>query len=261
MVVQDRQREIQNREAAVSKPEPKGMIPSAQASIPPAETRDVQQRPQAQTREGAGSYEPIIQEEAKKNNVRPELVRAVIGQESKGDPRAMGKDQDAGLMQLLPGTQKDMGVTDPFDPKQNIAGGTKYLGQLIQRYNGDERNALMAYNWGMKNVDNALKTGGQIPQQVQAYADGILARSGQAASQGGGSSFFDLLQKLPAQEQNKVKANLDRLTQQYRAGQLSEQDLRSEVLLAWTAVPNTGGIETAEQARAIANDIIQQKGR
>lgn len=105
-----------------------------------------------------------------KYNVPSSLIRAVINVESGGNSNAKSSVGAQGLMQLMEGTAKDLGVTDRYNPYQNIEGGTKYLGQLLNRYNGDVNQALMAYNWGMGNVDkyNAGKIT-NIPKETQNY--------------------------------------------------------------------------------------------
>lgn len=86
--------------------------------------------------------------------IRPSLVKAVILQESGGNPKATSEAGAIGLMQLMPATAKALGV-DPTDPEQNVEGGTRYLGQLMKQF-GDEKLALAAYNWGPGNVRKAL---------------------------------------------------------------------------------------------------------
>jgi soluble lytic murein transglycosylase-like protein len=98
-------------------------------------------------------FDPIIQEHASRQSVRADLVRAVIQVESGFNPRARSHKGAMGLMQLMPATTREMGVTDPYDPEQNIGGGTKYLRQLIDRYDGNEELALAAYNAGSGAVD------------------------------------------------------------------------------------------------------------
>jgi len=98
------------------------------------------------------ALEPIIQEAAALHGVDPDLVKAVIQTESRFDPRARSGAGASGLMQLMPRTAKAVGIEDPFDPRQNIFGGVKYLSQMMERYNGNTALALAAYNAGPGNV-------------------------------------------------------------------------------------------------------------
>jgi hypothetical protein len=102
--------------------------------------------------DGREALEPIIQEAAALHGVDPDLVKAVIQTESRFDPRARSGAGAAGLMQLMPRTAKAVGIQDPFDPRQNIFGGVKYLSQMLDRYNGNTAMALAAYNAGPGNV-------------------------------------------------------------------------------------------------------------
>lgn len=98
-------------------------------------------------------FSPIIERIAKEYGVDPKVVKAMIKQESNFNPNAVSHCGAKGLMQLMPGTAKDMGVKDVFDPEQNIRGGIKYLAMLLKRYGGDYRKAVAAYNGGMGNID------------------------------------------------------------------------------------------------------------
>ncbi len=82
-----------------------------------------------------------------------------------------------GMMQLMPGTAQDLGV-DPYDPAQNLAGGTTYLGNLYAQYGGDLGNTLAAYNWGPGNVNRALASGSPYPGSVQTYIGKVMALLG-----------------------------------------------------------------------------------
>jgi len=94
---------------------------------------------------------------------------AVISAESSGNPRAVSKTGAQGLMQLEPATARDLGVTDAFDPAQNIIGGIKYLRQMLQRYKGNVALGLMAYNAGPGNVDKGI-----YPAESREYARRII---------------------------------------------------------------------------------------
>jgi soluble lytic murein transglycosylase-like protein len=94
----------------------------------------------------------IIYNEAKKNNISPELVAAVVHTESKFKPTARSQAGAVGLMQLVPRTGRWLGARDLTNPAQNIQAGAKYLRYLTDRFNGDEQKAIAAYNAGEGNV-------------------------------------------------------------------------------------------------------------
>jgi hypothetical protein len=99
-----------------------------------------------------GPYEDIIREAALKYGVDPDLVRAVIRTESNFNPLAKSRAGAKGLMQLMPRLAKELGISDPFDPRENVLGGTRYLSKLLDRHDGDVSLALASFNAGPRNV-------------------------------------------------------------------------------------------------------------
>lgn len=130
----------------------------------------------------ASPYEGFIQEASRKYGVDSSLVKAVIQQESGFDHQAVSPAGAKGLMQLMDGTGSGLGVTNPFDPKQNVDAGTRFLGHLIKKYNGNEHVALAAYNAGPGRVDRlGIKTDQELaakmnllPKETQAYVSKVL---------------------------------------------------------------------------------------
>jgi len=123
---------------------------------------------------GVARWEDIIQKHATRHNVAPELVRAVMTQESGGDPRAVSSAGAMGLMQLMPATARGAGVRDPFDPDENVRAGVALLRANLDRYDGNVSLALAAYNAGVGNV---AKYGGVPPfRETQNYVAKITAR-------------------------------------------------------------------------------------
>ncbi|ODN68547.1 Soluble lytic murein transglycosylase precursor [Methylobrevis pamukkalensis] len=113
--------------------------------------------------------------------VPTDVALAVMAQESRGNPNARSPVGAGGLMQLMPGTASDLGVGNVFDPAQNIVGGTRYLDQMMGRYDGNLQKSLVAYNWGPGNAD---KWGGdlsKLPAETQGYLDAVGERLGTTA--------------------------------------------------------------------------------
>lgn len=99
-----------------------------------------------------GNYDALISAMATKYGVEPQLARAVVWAESNFNVNAVSKAGAVGLMQLMPGTAEMLGVTDSYDPVQNVDGGVRYLAQRIEQYGGDVLKALAAYNCGPARI-------------------------------------------------------------------------------------------------------------
>jgi hypothetical protein len=110
------------------------------------------------------AFEGLIKNAATRHQVPEELVKAVIKVESNFNPQATSHMGAMGLMQLMPGTARDLGVQRPYDPGENINGGTKYLRELLDRYEGNVPKAVAAYNCGPGNVEK-----GRLPQETRSY--------------------------------------------------------------------------------------------
>lgn len=110
--------------------------------------------------------EPIIAKASNRYGVETGLIKAVIKAESNFNPTAVSSAGARGLMQLMPGTAHSLGVNDSFDPEQNVMAGTRFLRDLLDRYNGNMDSALAAYNWGPGNVDRRPE---HIPRETQDY--------------------------------------------------------------------------------------------
>lgn len=113
------------------------------------------------------SLDQIFEEASRTYNVPKDLIKAIAKAESDFNPNATSRAGAQGIMQLMPATARELGVSDAYDPYQNIMGGTKYISQMLQKYDGNVSLALAAYNAGSNNV---AKYGGIPPfKETQNY--------------------------------------------------------------------------------------------
>lgn len=118
-------------------------------------------KPEVKNNSNYSSTEEIIKKASEKYKIPDELIKAVIKQESNFNEKAVSNKGAMGLMQLMPDTAKLLNVGNPFDIEENIFGGTKYLRDLIDLYNGNLNKALAAYNAGPSRVNNGIP---EIPE-------------------------------------------------------------------------------------------------
>ncbi|WP_435924904.1 lytic transglycosylase domain-containing protein [Paenibacillus sp. DYY-L-2] len=130
-----------------------------------------------------GELDRMIAEASGKYGVPVSLIKAVIETESSFNPKAVSSAGAKGLMQLMDGTASGLGVMNPFDPAQNIDGGTRYLSNQLKRYGGDENTALAAYNagpgtlrrLGISNDAELMDKLHLLPRETQNYIAKIAA--------------------------------------------------------------------------------------
>jgi soluble lytic murein transglycosylase-like protein len=157
-----RQREASRPAAVVYTPV---VQPAATASWEVAGDTDCRRIPPAEI----GDY---VEQVARRESLAPELLHVVIARESSFQPCAVSHKGAMGMMQLMPATAADLGVANPFDAEENIDGGARYLSYLLQRFGGDLKLALAAYNAGPRRVDDHRGVP-PIPETV-SYVSSIL---------------------------------------------------------------------------------------
>jgi hypothetical protein len=155
----------------------------------------VDQEPRARRREISLTPDAPVEDRIARFTREDPIIQAIIWQESRGNPKAKSRAGAAGLMQIMPGTAKDLGVDDRLDPEQSITGGTKYYQQQLETFD-DPELALAAYNWGPGNVKRALaklRAKGReetwdnvvrftsVPTETRNYVDPVIRRSREIA--------------------------------------------------------------------------------
>jgi soluble lytic murein transglycosylase-like protein len=146
---------------------PIGRVPFSLAAAPAAD---------------ASGYASLIKQVAASRGLEESLVNAVIDAESSFNARSVSPAGAKGLMQLMDGTSSSLGVTDPFDPVQNVQAGTQYLANMLNKYGGNKAVALAAYNAGPSRIDSlGIRSDAELmekyhlmPKETQSYVQKVL---------------------------------------------------------------------------------------
>lgn len=145
---------------------PAAVDTSTEGAAPVTEGNVAAPQPVLQPKSTTAGISNIISRASQRYGVEEGLIRAVIQVESNFKPTAVSPVGARGLMQLMPATAASLGVSDSFDPEQNIMAGTRFLKDMLNRYGGNVDKALAAYNWGPGNLD---KGKGRLPRETQDY--------------------------------------------------------------------------------------------
>jgi soluble lytic murein transglycosylase-like protein len=182
---------IQTRIAEISGAPPAGAVQTtapgafnaalAQALLPELAPPDATADPNAPAPVPPEQINQLVQQNADIWQVDPALIKSVIANESSFNANAQSPVGAQGLMQLMPETAASLGVKNPFDPAQNVAGGTRYLRSLLDRFKGDTRLAVAAYNAG----PGAVEKYGDVPPyaETQSYVKNVLGSLDQYRAQ------------------------------------------------------------------------------
>jgi len=156
---------------------PERAYSAVEASLENAASKNRRVPPKSDGISKADEIDRIIGQAAEAYGVDRELIRSVVRVESGFDVRSTSPRGAKGLMQLMPDTARELGVQNPYDPVENIMGGTRYLKGLLERYQGDMNLALAAYNWGMGNVERNPE---KLPRETASYISRVLRHYNEA---------------------------------------------------------------------------------
>lgn len=172
----------------------------------------------------SSSLDAIFQKAAEKYNVPVSLLKAIGKAESDFNPNAVSGAGAQGVMQLMPATAKSLGVTNSFDAEQNIMGGAKYIKQMLDRYNGNVKLALAAYNAGSGNVE---KYGGIPPfKETQNYVKKVMNYAGETLTAGNyvpsQNSMSSILNGINTSDSTSLQSQIEQAILNFK--ELTEDD-------------------------------------
>jgi soluble lytic murein transglycosylase-like protein len=168
----------------------------------------------------------IFDRASAKYNIPNNLLRAVARAESGFNPNAVSRCGAVGVMQLMPGTARALGVTDPYDPEQNIMGGAKYLSQMLDEFGGDVELALAAYNAG----PGAVKKYGGVPPyaETQGYVRTVAKFAGEGAVSGTVRAAVPVLSRASGAQPAAVTADAAAALKEMFLLRLLEMQMRDD---------------------------------
>lgn len=208
-------------------------------------------------------YDNIVRSHAATYGLDPILVHALIQQESGHNPNICSGVKACGLMQLMPGTASELGVSNVFDPNQNVRGGTRYLKQMIGMFNGNVVHALRAYNWGPGNMRAYLRgTKRTMPRETIEYSQKIQRFY---IAYGGKGGFFysgdntQLAARNPNTQQARGQLETNRVCKPVKLPAQASVDMNSLPPLPPVVTPPGVGTSVFDPAKATATaQNIQQ---
>lgn len=209
-------------------------------------------------------YDNIIRAHAATYGLDPILVHALIQQESGHNPNICSGVKACGLMQLMPGTASELGVSNVFDPNQNVRGGTRYLKQMIGMFNGNVVHALRAYNWGPGNMRAYLRgVKRTMPRETIEYSQKIqryyIAYGGKGGFFYSGNNNTQTAASNPNTQSARDQLDSNRVCKPVKLPAQAQVDMNSVPPLPPIVTPPGIGTSVFDPAKAAATtQNIQQ---
>lgn len=203
-------------------------------------------------------YDPIIKEASAKYGVPEAMIRSIIRQESGGKANAKSGVGAAGLMQLMPGTAREVGVTNRYDPRQSIMGGTKYFAKQLKRFNGDAQSALAAYNAGGGNVSKAQKVAGSTDPAAMLAALPMVTKHHAKETQG----YVKNIMGYYSYRTNAKPKSLEPAAikgEALNVSKINQALVQGRSIQSYNRVAPAIPVKTNQSAREVANQYVADK--